>query len=130
MSELEKHFVEFYSPGTFVSEQTRKPIEKWDVDEAVSMSKEIKERYNAIPYGFRFITRGRSGDELDSKEVDSSAMYYLGGKVETYEEISKKEGDSILANNMKYNDWEKVITNTNSWKITQPLHKDDVVLEV
>ena len=48
---MEKHFVTFYSPGTFAAETSRKPIESWDVDKAVAMSKEIKERHGALPYG-------------------------------------------------------------------------------
>jgi len=54
---MEKHFVVFYSPGTFVAETSSRPIDAWDV------------------------------------------------------------GD-------------RIVVNTNSWRMTQPLHADDVVLDV
>ena len=69
---MKKHFVTFYSPGTFVAEQTTKPIDSWDVELAVSMSGEIKERYGALPYGFQFSTRERGENDLDSHEVETS----------------------------------------------------------
>ncbi|MEE9510349.1 MAG: hypothetical protein V3V81_07635 [Candidatus Bathyarchaeia archaeon] len=127
---MEKHFVRFLSPGTFVVEATQKPIESWDVDEAVKLSKDIKERYNTLPYGFYFITRSRDDSQLDSKETDTSNMYYLGGKVETFEEIKRSQPGSILAKNMEYNNWDRVITNTNSWKVTQPFKDGDVVINI
>lgn len=128
---MKKHFVTFYSPGTFVSEVSEKPIESWDVEKAKKMVKGIKERYGATPYGFQFSTRSRKDDELDSKVTETSVMYYLGGKVETLAQVKKRatEKDSILVSNMECNKWNKIITNNNSWSITLPLEKGDVVLE-
>ena len=128
---MKKHFVTFYSPGTFVAETSEKPIDSWDVEKAKEMVRGIKERYNATPYGFRFSTRERKDNELDSKVVETSAMYYLGGKVETLDEVKKRatNKDSILISNMECNGYDRIITNGNSWKWTQPLEKDDVVLE-
>jgi hypothetical protein len=82
---MEKHFVRFYSPGTFVAEVTEKPIDSWDVEKAKQLARDIKERYDAKPYGFRFVTYSRAADELDSHEAALSPLYYLGGKVETLE---------------------------------------------
>lgn len=128
---MKKEFVEFFSPGTFVSEETRLPIEVRSVDLACQMAQGIKERHNATPYGFRFVSRERADDELDAKDVDSSPMYYLGGVVETLEEVEARatKDDFILIANMKSNGWNKIITNTNSWKITQPLNDSDIVLD-
>lgn len=127
---MKKHFVTFYSPGTFVHETRSKPIESWDVDKAKEMAKDIVERHGAKPFGFSFSTRGRLED-LDSKVIEESCMYYLGGKVETYEEVKARatEGDRVLVSNMEYNDIKRIITNTNSWKVTQPFNDDDVLLE-
>jgi len=127
---MKRHFVKFYSPGTLVSEITTKQIECWNIIRAQKMAKDIKERYGATPYGFRFITKGRKPNELDSKVVDKSNMYYLGGTVKTLKEI-KRENDpdnKILIRNMEGNGWDKVIINNNSYKCTLPLRKNDVVL--
>lgn len=129
---MKQHFVTFLSPGTFVAEQTTKEIDFWDTDTAVKMSKKIKERYGALPYGFYFSTRERQDNELDSKETKTSNMYYLGGKIETLEEVKARKDpkEKILISNMEINGWERIVINTNSWKWTQPLEKDDVVLDV
>lgn len=128
---MKKHFVVFYSPGTFVAESNEKPIDSWDVEQAVEMVHGITQRYNATPYGFRFITRGRGDKDLDSKKIASSPMYYLGGKVETLRQVKARKDpkDKILISNMEGNGYKRIITNTNSWKWTQPLEDQDVVLD-
>lgn len=128
----QQHYVTFYSPGTFFAETTAKPIKKWDVDEAVEMAHAISERYGARPYGFRFSTRGRDDDELDSRELRTSHLYYLGGRIETIAEIEARNDpdDRILLSNMRCNEWDRIVVNDNSWRWSQPLGKDDVVLDV
>ena len=128
---MKKHFVTFYSPGTFVSENTVKEIDSWDVEKAKEMARNIKERHGATPYGFRFSTRERGDNDLDSKTVKYSGMYFLGGKVRHIDFIilENNPDEKILISNMKMNGWDRVVENTNSWKITQPLEKDDVVLD-
>jgi hypothetical protein len=129
---MKKHFVTFFSPGTFFAEQTTKPIESWDVDAAVKMARTVKERYNARPYGFQFSTRERGHDDLDSKVTKKSVMYYLGGKVETLKEVEARNDpkEDILRSNMRGNGWDKIIVNDNSWRSVQPLEKGDKVLDV
>ena len=129
---IKKHFVVFSSPGTLFSEETIREIEEWDTEKAIIMSKEIKERYGATPYGFHFITRGRADGDLDSKEIKRSNFYYLGGETKTLKELRKENnpGDIILIRNMECNNWDKVIINNNSWKWTQPFAKGDVLLNV
>ena len=128
---MKKHFVIFLSPGTFVSETTEKPIESWDVEEAKRMARGITERHGATPYGFYFATRSRGSEDLDSKVTATSGIYYLGGKVETLEEVKARatKDDRILISNMEGNHYDRIVTNTNSWKVTMPLNKEDVVLE-
>lgn len=128
---MEKHFVEFYSPGTFVSEVTRKPIDSWDVAKAVEMARTIKERYNTTPYGFRFTTRTRTEDDLDSHESAQSNLYYLGGRIETREEVMacNDPQEEILRSNMRINNIDKIIVNENSWRFTAELQPTDVILD-
>ena len=128
---MKKHFVIFYSPGTFVSETTEREIDSWDVEQAMSMARTVRERHGATPYGFRFTTRSRADDELDSKVTERSNMYFLGGKIRHLDFIilENKPDEQILISNMRNNGWDRVIENCNSYKITQPLEKDDVVLE-
>lgn len=128
---MKKYFVEFFSPGTFVSEKTTKEIDCHDTKLAMIMTKEIEERHGAVPYGFQFITRERSDDELDSKITYRSSMYFLGGKVETLEEVQARNDpkERILLGNMECNGIKRIIINTNSYKITLPLEDGDVVLD-
>jgi len=128
---MEKHFVTFFSPGTFVPETTECPISSWDVEAAKNMARGIKERYGATPYGFRFSTRSRKDDDLDSSVSATSPMYYLGGRIETLAEVKARATDkeSILIANMECNGIERIVTNDNSWRFTGELHADDVVLE-
>lgn len=128
---MTQHFVTFYSPGTFVAEESTRLIDSWDVEAAQRMADGVQERYGAVPYGFRFITRGRADNELDSRIVARSSFYWLGGTVETLAEVKARatDADRILIRNMEGNGWDRIITNTNSWKWTQPLGADDVVLD-
>ena len=128
---MKKHFVTFLSPGTFVAEQTTKEIDAWDVDQAIEMSRSISERYGAKPYGFYFTTRSRADDELDSRVTERSGTYYLGGKIETIDDVRARNDPSerILLSNMECNGWNRIIVNTNSWKVTQPFGDGDTLLE-
>lgn len=128
---MKAHFVRFLSPGTFIAEQTVKPIDSWDVDKAVEMARDIVERYNARPYGFEFITRERGPDDLDSRITERRGIFYLGGKIETIEEVRERNdpNERILLANME-NSFDRIVVNTNSWKWTQPFRDGDVLLDV
>ena len=129
---VKKHFVEFFSPGTFFSEVSAKEIDSWDVDKAIEMARHIVERYNARPYGFRFITRKRNKQDLDSHVSKASGIYYLGGKIETREEVEARNDPSeeILRSNLRTNNISRIVINTNSWKFTAGLNDEDTVLDV
>jgi len=129
--EIKQHFVTFYSPGTFVAEDTTKPIKSWSVVEACQMARSIKERYKATPYAFQFSTRGRAKKDLDSKIIKQSPYYFLGGKVETLAQVKARatEKDRILVSNMEGNGYKRIVTNGNSYTWTQPLGDNDVVLD-
>lgn len=129
---LTKHYAVFCSPGSFTSEVSEHEISRWDIHEAIEISKTIKERYNSKPYGFYFVTKGRGPLELNSKIQETSKMYYLGGTVETYEEVCARNDpkEEILRSNMKWNNFDKIIVNTNSYKFTAPLREGDTVLNI
>lgn len=128
---MKKHYVTFLSPGTFVSESRTEEIPSWDVELAKKMARGVTERHNAKPYGFRFSTKERGDKDWEPKQTAQSGIYWLGGVVETLAQIKAKNDpkDSILISNMEINGYDKVITNTNSWRFTYFLDKDDVVLD-
>ena len=124
MSTMTKHFVEFYWPGSFVANTSDREVESWDVDAALEMVRDM----DRTPYAFRFFTRARGPDDLDSHVTKRSPFYHLGGTIETLADVEARDPGSILASNMQMNGYERVITNTNSWRWTSVLEKDDVVL--
>lgn len=128
---MKQHFVVFLSPGTFVSEETHKPVDEWNPAIAADMARSIHERHGATPYGFYFTTRERGPNDLDSKQTARSAMYYLGGVVETAEQIMARNDpkEEILRSNIRSNHYDRIIINTNSWRFTAGLRPDDVVLD-
>lgn len=135
-----KHFVTFLSPGTFVSEQTTKPIDAWDPVQAVAMSEKIVERHGAKPYGFYFttclvadpISDGEGGTlDVQGKEVERSGTYYLGGKVESFDEVmARNDPDEVtMQRNMEWNDIQYVCVTTNGWKHRGRFDEKDVVVD-
>jgi len=129
---IKQHYVTFFSPGTFMAETTTKRISRWNIKEAVEMSHHITERYNSHPYCFKFSTRGRTEDEIDSRELKTSKRFYLGGTVLSLKEIKNRglEKDRILMSNMEDNGWDKIVESCTPWKWCQPLYKGDVVLDM
>ncbi len=110
-------------------ETSELPIDSWNVEEAKRLSRGIKERYDATPYGFYFTTRERKEDELDSKEVARSQMHYLGGRVMTLEDVKEEMPDErILIANMTNNNYDRVVVNTNSYRSILPFNDGDVIV--
>lgn len=127
MTATTKHYVQFLSPGTFVSETRTKEIPAWDTAIAAEMANSVLERHNAKPYGFRFSTRlvhdpipdGRGGTmEVEPKQIAESEIYFLGGVVKKYDDIPETKDTSILRSNMKGNGYPLVVENNNSWRFT------------
>jgi hypothetical protein len=130
---MHKHFVRFFSPGSFFDETSEFEMNSWDVSAALAMSKTVVERYGATPFAFRFFTRSRGPDDLDSSITATSKRYWLGGTIYTLADIIARNdpSDSILISNMKCNRWSHVIENNNSWKIVKPFDPErDEVLEL
>jgi len=126
---VKKRFVTFFSPGTFVAESTTKDVASWNVAKALKMMGEIEERYGAKPYCFQFYTMRRGLRDFKPKEVDRSPMYYVNCKVQTLKDIESEGPESAtLAQNMRSNNWKRVITTTEGYKWTQPFRDGDIVL--
>jgi hypothetical protein len=126
---VKKRFVTFFSPGTMVAESTTKCVASWDIDKAVAMMADVKERHGARPYGFQFYTMRRGLRDFEPKEIDRSPFYYVNCKVQTLEDIEAEgPASATLAQNMKTNKWERVVTTTEGYKWTQPIRENDVVL--
>lgn len=129
---MEKHFVRFISPGTFFAETSEKEIKSWNVPAAVEMARNVTERHGAKPYAFQFFTRTRGPNDLDSKIAKTSHNYFLGGRIETYDEVCARNDpkEEILRSNMRNNNIKRVLVNTNSYKSVLPLEENDVVIDV
>ena len=127
---MKANFVTFFSPGTFVAEQSIQEIDSWDIAEAQRRAEDIKERYDATPYAFQFTTRSRSFDDLDSKISETSPRYFINCKVETREEVEDRNDpeERILRSNMRCNGYDRIATTIEGWKWTQPMDDDDVLL--
>lgn len=128
---MEAYYIEFYSPGTFTSEVTLKEVDKVNYNNvglAKELARNIVERHGAKPYAFRFIKRARGTEQLDARVVERSCMYFLGGRVETLEDVQAK-GPSILLSNMKNNGIARVLVNDNSYRSCTQMQDGDVVLE-
>lgn len=137
---MRKHQVRFYSPGTLFSESSIYDIESWDTAKAVELSEKVMERYNAKPYGFVFETLlvhddvpdGEGGTlKVESKRVAQSGVHFLGGKLETYDDVVARndEKENILRSNMRGNEQWIVCINTNSWRSTMPFDEKDCIVD-
>jgi len=136
---MRRHIVEFYSPGTFMSEVSSKNISSWSPEDAAAMAKEVTERYNATPYGFRFKTLvvaddvddGEGGKlQVKPRTVETSGMHFLGGRIETLDEVVMRNDpkEAILRDNMQCNEMFIVCCNTeNRWRSTLPFEEDSVL---
>ena len=121
-----RHFVKFFSPGTFVAEITTKEIDSWDVDKALNMAKQIVERHNARPHSFCFTTT------IGGKITNTSNAYCINCVVKTLDQL-KAENDprnKILIINMECNGWDRVVTTNNSYEWTVPFFEGDQIVSL
>lgn len=136
---MRKHYVTFLSPGTFVAEQSTRPIDQWDTGLAVEMSTTIVERYNARPYAFFFSTQltappipdGEGGMlRVKPKTVSRSPLHFLGGTVLTLDDVKSRGNarDSILIDNMRWS-CPIVVENTNGFRSVNDFREMDVVVD-
>lgn len=114
--------VVFYSPGTLMSETTQLEIEGNTIQKvminSVLESNNVRERYGAMPYGFKI-------------QGEKYMCYLPHNKIELYDDIKKRNDpkDSILLTNMMNNGWKAIVTTVISWKISNPFCDDDCILD-
>jgi hypothetical protein len=136
---MRKHQVTFYSPGTLFSESSTHDIESWDTVKAVELAETVLARYNAKPYGFVFETiivaedvpDGEGGTlKVQSKSVEKSGIHFLGGRLETYDDVVARNDDkeNILRSNMRSNEMWVIIINDNSFRSTLPFNEEDYIV--
>ena len=96
------------------------------------MAKTIIQRYDAKPYAFKFITRGRTDEDLDSRVIAKSGYYFINGVVKTLAQIESENdpNNRILISNMKTNGWDKVVVTYSPYKWTQPFTEEDSVVTI
>jgi len=125
---MRKHYVDFLSPGTFVSEESSAPIEDWDTHKAAQMATHILERYGARPYAFRFrtmLTRDPLPDgegglfQVQPKEVAKSGLHFICGEVIRYDDIPDDDkARRILKANMRNTDCALAVETRNGYRHT------------
>ncbi len=139
MNARRKEFAEFYSPGTFLHESRFIELHEGTVEEAVRISKDVVERYQARPFGFDIVTRiisppvddGEGGEMIvNPKEVERRGRFFLGGKLIDFEDVCKSEGkESIIASNMRNNGYPICIEVINGFRSTHPFGSGDVIVD-
>lgn len=136
---MRKHQVTFYSPGSFVSEQSTRDISEWDPAIAAKLAHTIVERHGAKPYGFRFqtilahepIEDGEGGTlAVYPKMVEESGLYHLNSELRFFHQIAADDdpNERILLSNMRCNGWWIVAENRNSWRSVLPFEERDFVV--
>lgn len=115
-----KHYVEFFFPGSFVSESDVRQVQSRDSEP------------DYIPpscYGYRFFSRTEvqhDGETLIGKNTNYSPMTFFG-ETYTLAEVEALNDDSlrILLSNMRCNGYARVVkTRRGNW---QPLNEGDEV---
>jgi hypothetical protein len=114
-----QQYIEFYFPGSFVSETEVKPVASRAAPVAVPLG----------AYAYRFFARQEvemNGEILRGKAHDHSPMTYFG-KALTLDEVKALDGDyRILISNMECNRWDRVVRTVRG--NFQPLNEGDIVL--
>ncbi|MDJ0921080.1 MAG: hypothetical protein QNI84_08120 [Henriciella sp.] len=128
---MQQHYVEFLSPGTFMSESSKREIASWDTAEAIRMMSGIVERHGTRPYGFRFSTRARDPNDLDSREVARSHFYYVNCDVLTAEEVLAETNaeNRIMRANVENNGYKRIARTRTGWLGHFPMNDADEVIE-
>lgn len=129
--------VEFLSPGTFFSESSCQEFAKLDYKAICDAAKTIKERYGAMPYGFKWTKYEVPIDipkiegykvMIDPNVLDKSpGTIFITGEVIFSNNLNGPD-DKILKSNLESNNGGVGIINTNSYKFHAGFNEDDIVI--
>jgi hypothetical protein len=116
---MKKTYVEFYYPGSFMSESSSHEVESRDRPASIPVN----------AYAYSFYDREETvvdGEKLVGLIKNRSPMTYFGQTM-TIDEVKRNVPNcNILVSNMECNGWEKVVrTKLGNF---QPLNEGDVVL--
>lgn len=131
-----KCIIKYYCPGTFFDENGSITVPERDftIETAVARASEITARYNAKPYGFKFVVKTyeetESGGQICRSEpaFTRSGMHYLDGTVLTLADIPDTPENSTLRSNMQNQDLPAAVETRNGYRHTGALRREDVVL--
>lgn len=135
MAKHTRHYVDFRSPGSFVAEESSRPIEALDTRLAVRLARGVVERYHQTPYAFRLRTMLEADPvtidgevfEVVPKRVALSGEHFIGAEVLSYDQIPVDAKHEILRGNMKCNGYPLVAQRAGGgW--TQPFDEDACVV--
>lgn len=125
MNLVRKTYIEFYSPGAFLSESSTREVKTRDLSK-------IKMPKNA--FGFRFfdilsasVKEGSQRVLVTSERINVSPMHYYGGKLYTVAELKRKyPNQHTLISNIESNGYKKAIQcRTGNW---QPFNTTDIFI--
>jgi hypothetical protein len=130
MSNITKHFVQFFHVHLGMADSYELPIDTWHVETACDMARNLVRDGTLRPFGFRFITRERGPNDLDSKVAGKSQMYYLGGTVRTLKDVERdnRPDEAVMRDNIRTNGWYGVVHTTVG--MTRQFEHGDVLLAV
>ena len=109
-----KYWIKFYSPGTIMTNPVCISVSsEWNIECAENQKPEdVKFPENAYAFTMH-VKNDIVSDETTYKgdvEQIGPIYYHPDSTVETLEQVEKNQkATDILKNNMKYNDWDKII---------------------
>jgi hypothetical protein len=127
---MEKHFVTFYYPRRWIStDDATLEIASWDIDTAMKVASGLKGRGDNYPYGFRFSTCPDAGAVATAE--NRSAIYYIGGLVQTIEDARKfaGEGDAYILSECKRKGFNRVLMDPVHKIVIIALKDEDIVID-
>ncbi|MBB6487942.1 hypothetical protein [Rhizobium lusitanum] len=122
---MNNEFAVFAFAGNFSSTERRVAIQSRNVEYAEGIAQQMTIECGFQPVAFRFETMSDDGSIQNR-----SGWFYLGGTVETLQDITGKNepGDSRLIHFLEESGLNKIVTNNCPYLVRFPLRDQDQVL--